>query len=112
DKNLPVTGLTAGDFELRDNGVVQQIAAVRADSVPVDLTLVLDVSSSAKGLIDDFKEDVQRIAQLLRSEDRVRLLALGGTTVQVFGFQPGDANLPLDRLGRGMGETALDDALL
>lgn len=111
-KNAPVTGLTAQDFDLRDNGVVQQIDAVSADAVPVDLTLVLDVSGSTIGLIDGFKDDIRQIARLLRPHDQVRLLAFAGTTVQVFGFQPGSASLPMDRLQSGSGGTALDDALV
>ena len=109
--NVPVTGLTASDFELRDNGVVQQIDAVSADAVPVDLTLVLDVSGSTRSLIESFKADVRQIARLLRPQDQVRLLAFAGTTVQVFSFQPGDADLPLENLEAGGGLTALDDAL-
>jgi VWFA-related protein len=109
--NLPVTGLTAADFDLRDNGVVQQVDVERADAVPVDLTLVLDVSGSATSLIEDFKNEIRLISRLLRPHDQVRLLAFAGTTVQVFGFQPGDAELPLAKLETGSGGTALDDAL-
>src|SRR5262245_23295234 len=89
---VPVSDLVAADFEVRDNGVVQDVTATRADSVPVDLTLVLDVSSSARGLLDSFKNDVKRIAELLRPEDRVRLLSCGGFTTRVFDFQPGNAD--------------------
>jgi VWFA-related protein len=111
-KNVPVTSLTARDFELRDNGVVQQIDAVRADSVPVDLTLLVDASGSARNLLGEFSGDIRRVARLLRPDDRVRLLTFAGTTVQAFGFQPGHENLPLDRIESGSGATALDDALL
>src|SRR5689334_14739543 len=34
-----VPGLKASDFEVRDNGVVQQIRTLDADAVPLDLTL-------------------------------------------------------------------------
>jgi VWFA-related protein len=109
--NAPVTNLTAGDFELRDNGVVQQVDVISADRVPVDLTLVLDMSFSARFLVDRFKDDVRQIAELLRRDDRVRLLAFGSTTVEVFGFQPGNAPLSFERL-QPLGVTALDDALI
>jgi Ca-activated chloride channel homolog len=45
----PVAGLTAADFELRDNDIVQQIDAVAVEDVPVTLMLVLDVSESVAG---------------------------------------------------------------
>jgi VWFA-related protein len=45
----PVGGLTAGDFELRDNGVAQHIEVVDANDVPVNAVLALDTSASLKG---------------------------------------------------------------
>ena len=40
----PVTGLTADDFIVLDNGVPQQIESVLLDEVPITLLLVLDTS--------------------------------------------------------------------
>jgi VWFA-related protein len=45
----PVAGLTAGDFELRDNGVVQRIDVVDPSDVPVNAVLALDTSASIAG---------------------------------------------------------------
>ena len=42
----PVTGLTAGDFELRDNGVLQKISLIAIESAPVVVEIALDVSAS------------------------------------------------------------------
>lgn len=49
DGRNPVAGLTAGDFELRDNGVVQRIEVVDASDVPVNAVLALDTSASIAG---------------------------------------------------------------
>ncbi len=73
--NRPVTGLTTSDFELLDGGVVQDVAAATVESVPTDVTLVLDTSASVKGrALARFIADIQTIAESLRPNDCVRLI--------------------------------------
>ena len=49
DGNRPVRGLTAADFELRDDGVVQQITDVSYETLPINVISVLDLSGSVHG---------------------------------------------------------------
>lgn len=107
----PVTGLTAADFTLSDNGVPQQVSSTAAEGQPVDVTLVLDTSGSLDGVrLDTIKTGVQQIVQSLNLEDRVRLLAFASTVVDVFGVRPGGTVLPIERI-RGGGQSAVYDAL-
>ena len=45
----PVAGLTAQDFELRDNGVLQSVQLVDAHDIPLNVVVALDTSASTAG---------------------------------------------------------------
>jgi len=49
DSHGPVRGLGPADFEVRDNGVLQQVDLVSFDQVPLNVVLTLDMSSSVAG---------------------------------------------------------------
>lgn len=49
DGRKPVAGLSASEFELRDNGVLQSIQLVEADDIPLNVVLALDTSASTTG---------------------------------------------------------------
>jgi VWFA-related protein len=49
DGGTPVAGLTARDFELRDNGVLQRVDVIEAVDVPINVVLALDTSASIRG---------------------------------------------------------------
>lgn len=111
DKGRPVQGLTAADFELRDNGVLQTISRVSAETVPVDLTLVLDLSGSVDAaLLERLKAAVRSTIRALLPGDRVRLLALSHVLREISPFAPASATIPLDGLTAG-GATSLYDGL-
>jgi hypothetical protein len=80
--NSIVANLTASDFRLTDNGVVQTVEAVSIESVPIDVTLFLDTSGSTAGKLDEMQRDVQAIVKLLRPGDRFRLLTIGDSVQQ------------------------------
>jgi VWFA-related protein len=71
----PVSGLTADNFELFDSGVRQRIQSVDAGSLPLNIMLALDVSSSTAGRpLRDLKEAAHAVVSLLRAGDRMALL--------------------------------------
>ena len=45
----PVTGLRAADFDVRDEGVTQEVELVSGENTPIDAILVLDQSQSVSG---------------------------------------------------------------
>jgi len=109
--NKPVGGLTAADFELRDNGVRQEIREASAEKIPIDVTLLLDLSSSVDGpTLQRLKNAVTDTAGLLQKEDRIRLVAISQVLHEVFGFRPRGGAIVLDSL-RAEGATSLYDGL-
>src|SRR5713101_6443026 len=71
----PITGLTAANFQLSDNGVPQEIASVTLERVPLSVLLVLDVSSSVAGdRLTHLIDAGQILARSLHSDDRVWLI--------------------------------------
>jgi VWFA-related protein len=110
--NRPVAGLKAADFELRDNGVKQSIETLSVETLPIDVTLLLDVSRSVEGQrLERLKYSVGETAQLLRPEDRLRLIAVQHTLREVFAFQPGGSRPPVNSL-TAAGGTSLYDGLV
>lgn len=75
NKGLTVPGLTAADFELRDNGVVQLIHSVALESLPLALTFVLDTSGSVAGpKMRHLASAVELMLKGLRERDRAGLV--------------------------------------
>jgi VWFA-related protein len=71
----PVTGLKPGDFELLDNGVPQQISDLSYERLPIDVTVVLDVSASVTGaVLDQLRQSVRQLKADLTPRDRLKLV--------------------------------------
>ena len=49
ENGRPVRGLTSSDFEIKDNGVEQQIDLVSFDQIPLNVVLAFDMSDSVAG---------------------------------------------------------------
>jgi VWFA-related protein len=109
--NRPVGGLTAADFVLTDNGVPQVVEIVDRAAVPIDLTLVVDVSGSTAGRLAQYRSSVREIAALLRGEDQLRVIGFSEQVVEVSPLQSATNPPPVDRLQTGR-LTALNDGLI
>jgi len=110
-RNNPVPGLGAGDFQLLDNGVAQRIDAVSIEPIPLDISILLDVSGSSYGWVQQLERNVAELAALLTPADRFRVVCFGLDVREVVPMQsPGE---PI-RLGAipYAGGTSLYDALL
>jgi VWFA-related protein len=70
-----IGGLTAADFVLRDNGVVQEIDGVAVDDAPVSMLLALDTSNSVEGpTLDRLKQAAADAIGALSANDRAAVM--------------------------------------
>jgi VWFA-related protein len=75
-QNRPVTGLKAADFEIVDNGVPQEVTEIGYEKLPIDVTVVLDVSASVTGsVLDQLRRSVRQLRADLGARDRLKLVA-------------------------------------
>ena len=107
----PVPGLTAADFVVLDNGVRQDIERVEATSVPIDLTIVADVSYKHTDVMATLRADLTQIGGALRPFDRIRVLAFDDHVREVVPFQPATDSLNLVFTPRGH-QASLTDAII
>jgi hypothetical protein len=91
--NRPVTGLTAADFQVTDNGVPQMVEQVLTEGLPIDVTLIIDASGSTAALIDEIRRNAREVLGLLRPDDRARILIIEEIPYEL---------LPLQRIGDGI----------
>jgi VWFA-related protein len=71
-----VSGLSANDFELRDNGVVQQIRAVEVEHIPLNVICVFDTSASVAGArLRELVAAGLSLVDQLRETDKLALLS-------------------------------------
>jgi Ca-activated chloride channel family protein len=75
-RGVPVHGLAAADFELRDEGLLQELEPVLEEETPVDAVLVLDTSGSVRGpKLDALKDAARAFLDGLRDGEQAAVLA-------------------------------------
>ena len=104
-----VRGLTAADFQISDNGVPQKVEMLDVESLPIDLTLVVDTSGSIVPMLEQLRMYVRDAAAALRVDDRFRLITFAGDVREATPLLPADERLPIERL-QADGATSIVDA--
>ena len=75
DRGQSVRGLRAEDFEIKDEGVVQEVELVQLEQLPLNIILGLDVSDSVNGeRLDHLLAAGDALLQRLAAGDRAALL--------------------------------------
>lgn len=112
-KGSPVRGLAADDFEVRDNGRLQELQPVLEEEVPVDAALVLDASGSVRGeKLAALKDAARVFLGGLREGEQAALLAFREEVLLLEPFTADRARVQaaLERI-QPRGSTALCDGV-
>jgi VWFA-related protein len=109
----PVTGLKISDFELLDNGVPQQVSDLSYERLPIDVTVVLDVSASVTGpVLDQLRQSVRQLKADLGPGDRLKLVAFNMQIRRLTDFEaPAAATDTAFASLSGRGSSAIFDAV-
>jgi VWFA-related protein len=113
DRGAPVVGLTAADFELKDEGVLRQVELAGAEEMPLTTLLVLDTSGSVDGeKLAQLRTGVRAVLSTVRQGDEVGLLTFSEELRVAVPPGPDAARVAraIDATG-ARGATALFDAL-
>ena len=95
----PVVGLTAADFELRDNGILQTVQVLDAADVALNVVLALDTSASTEGKRHaDLVSASQALLNSLNPSDRAALVTFNQAVI------PATLTSNLSALRRQLGE--------
>jgi VWFA-related protein len=108
----PLVGLSAADFEVRDNGALQTIDQVLFEEVPLNVVLMIDGSGSVEGeRARQLVEASRNLIDQLKPHDQAALVAFGDD-VMVWSGLTHNMNAIRTALDKTLpfGETALIDA--
>lgn len=110
----PISGLTQQDFEVRENGEIQQVSNFAAGEVPLSVAVALDRSFSMAGRPLELAKAAARVFLAeLRPQDESMVLAIG-SQVEIVSPLGADRRPQYEALVRldPFGTTGLHDAII
>ncbi len=81
--NLPITGLSASDFQIIEEGIEQEVHVVDGGDAPFNLALLLDCSTSTLGDRLTVVQSAKSFVEVTRPRDQVAVHVLADTYLQV-----------------------------
>lgn len=79
EQGRPISGLTADDFEVVEDGVPQRVEAAAAGEEPFNLAILLDLSASTQRDREQMKKIADGFLGIAQDRDRVALHALANS---------------------------------
>lgn len=107
-----ISGLTAKDFQVFENGQLKPIAEVEPSSAPFNLVLLLDVSGSVEERLDFIRKAARSFVTTASSQDRLAVISFRDDVQLISDFTTNRPQLleAVNQIDAG-GSTALYDSL-
>jgi VWFA-related protein len=112
DGNRPVANLKAEDFVVTDSGVRQDIEAFSIEAIPLDVTLIVDTSSSTMSIAAKLERDLQEIVKLIGGHDALRILRIDTFVEELRPMLPVTKDSGAIAIPRNNGVSSVHDALM
>ena len=112
DGARPVSGLCREDFQIFEDGVAQQVTFFESRSVPMDIILLLDTSSSMGDKMETVHRAARGFMKMMRPEDRGAVVAFADSVniVQPLSFDLQAIEEAIEST-RAQGSTSLHNAI-
>ena len=110
--NRVIRGLAAGDFVVTDAGVRQEVQLVSIETIPIDVTLILDTSSSTTGMAERLERHVQEIVEMIGPLDALRVLRIDTFVEELRPMLPVTKASAAVVIPRNNGVSSVHDALI
>ena len=108
---VSVANLAPADFVLLDNGIPQTVTVVSGESVPADVTLVVETTEAIGPYVKSIDAQVRKIASMMRPDDRFEVLGASTYVDEILPLRPARAQAPMPKLTPG-GLSSINDAMV
>ena len=86
EAGAPVTGLTAADFIVREDGVAREVVDARPAEAPLDIVLLIDDSAAAADATSYLREGLAAFIERLHGKADIQLMTTGDRPTLVAPF--------------------------
>ena len=77
DKGAAVTGLSAGDFTVKEDGVTREVLRAVPATAPLDLVILVDDSQAATGAIPHLRDGLAKFIDRLQGKAAIGIVTVG-----------------------------------
>ena len=83
DKNMPVTGLTAADFVVREDRMSREVVRAVPATAPLQVVLLVDDSEALRPAIQPMREGLTRFVDKLQGHGEIGIVTVGDRTTSL-----------------------------